>query len=270
MTTSNSLEPDAPATRVITIRKISLAEVGIALQAGVQDFIDNPSHYVFAALLYPVIGLALFIWASQGSPWYLIYPMAAGFALIGPVMALGLYDVSRRAEQGQVIHWFHWFSAFYSPAIQSIALLALWLLVLFAGWLIIAQWLVFSLFANSLPQEPIAMFVAVIGSGKGWTLIILGHVIGFGFALVALSTTIVAFPLLLDQNVGLGAAVATSVLATIKNPMPVLAWGGCVVLLLLAGTLPVLIGLIVVLPVLGHGTWHFYRLLVQVDVASGG
>ncbi len=270
MTTSQSVNYIDRKARVITIRQIEMRDIYKALRNGLLDFLENPSHYFFAVLIYPVIGLSLFFWASQGNLSYLIYPLVAGFALLGPVTAIGLYEVSRRRELGLEIRWVHWFGALQSPAILDIALLALWLLALFIGWLITAQSLYWSLFADSPPTELLALLAEVFGSARGWQLLILGHLIGFIFALTALATTVVAFPLLLDQNVGVWAAVATSVLAAWKNPLPVLGWGACVAVLLVFGSLSALVGLIVVLPVLGHATWHLYRRLVQIDAPDNG
>lgn len=266
MTLSQPTEAMHRKGTIISVCRIGLHDLPEVLSCGLQDFLEKPSHYFFALLIYPVIGLALFLWASQGNAWHLIYPLLAGFALLGPVAALGLYEISRRRELGLEIEWQHWFSALRSPAFPTIAMLALWLLVLFFAWLLTAEWLYLSLFgSSSAPSGPLALLVDVIGTGSGWRLLILGHLIGFCFALTALGTTVVAFPLLLDQHVSLKTAVAVSLLATLKNPLPVLGWGVCVALILILGSLPALAGLIVALPVLGHTTWHLYRRLVRID-----
>jgi len=265
MTTFQSTRQVGRKARVITIRQIDMGDISKALSNGLQDFLANPSHYIFAALIYPVIGLALFLWASQGSAWYLIYPLVAGFALLGPIAAVGLYEVSRRREQGLENSWLHWFGALKSSALVDISLLALWLLVLFLGWLLSAHFLFLSVFAEHPPTGPLALMAEVFGTARGWQLLVVGHLIGFIFALTVLSTTVVAFPLVLDQNTGVWTAVAASILATWKNPLPVLGWGACVASLLLLGSLSALVGLIVVLPVLGHATWHLYRRLVRID-----
>jgi len=265
MTLFQSIETADRKAAVITIRQITTQDISGALGDGLRDFLDKPSHYAFAVLIYPVIGLALFTWVSQGNAWYLIYPLAAGFALLGPIASLGLYEISRRRELGLEISWQHWFSAYQSPAIVAVALLGLWLLALFFAWLFTAQWLFLSLFGDNPPISLLALMAEMFGSVKGWKLLILGHVIGLGFAVTALATTVVAFPLLLDQNTGVRTAVVASVLATLKNPLPVMGWGFCVALFMALGSLPALAGLIVVLPVLGHATWHLYRRLVQID-----
>jgi len=265
MTTFQSTRQVNRKARVITIRQIELGDIPRVLSNGLQDFLANPSHYVFAMLIYPVIGLVLFLWASQGNAWYLIYPLVAGFALLGPIAAVGLYEVSRRRESGLEISWLHWFGALWSVAMTDIALLALWLLVLFLGWLLSAHFLFLSVFGDNPPPGPLALMAQVFGTARGWQLLVVGHLIGFIFALTALATTVVAFPLVLDQNTGVWTAVAASILATWKNPLPVLGWGACVASLLLLGSLSALVGLIVVLPVLGHATWHLYRRLVRID-----
>lgn len=248
----------------IFVRRITTADIVDALRRGFGDFWEIPSHQIFVVVVYPVIGFVLFAWVSEANAWHLIYPLVAGFALFGPIAALGLYEISRRRELGLNNTPQHILQVIHSPAIPSIAALGLWLLALFIGWVYAAHSIYSWLFADAAFESPVAFLAAVIGTAQGWKLLLLGNLVGLGFGVVVLATTVVAFPLLLDRDVGLSMAVAVSVFALLKNPAPVLSWGVIVVGLLLLGALPALVGLVIVLPVLGHSTWHVYRKIVRI------
>ena len=253
------------AQDAILVRKISISDIFDALRKGWADFLEKPSHYVFVILIYPVIGVSLYFWASQSNLLQLVYPLVTGFALLGPIAAVGLYEISRRREIGLESSWDHAFDVLHSPALPAIAAVAILLMALFLAWLFTAEFLYSQLFGDATPKGMVAFFYEVIGTSRGWTLLVLGNAIGFVFALVTLCMTAVAFPLLLDRDVGAVAAVTTSLQVVRKNPVPMLFWGLIVAGLLFLGALPGLAGLIVVLPVLGHATWHVYRKTVAHD-----
>ncbi len=245
------------------IRHIRVGQIGRALKLGIDDFRQKPSHYVFLCLIYPIAGVVLMAWSSGGSLLPLLYPLATGFALIGPVAVIGLYEISRRRELGLDSSWHHALEVRKSPALPSIAVLGAMLVALFVAWLLTANMLYVRLFGDAPPASFSDFWDGVFNTPEGFTLAFAGTAIGFVFALVVLATTVIAFPLLLDKDVGAIAAVETSVRVTLANPMPILAWGFVVTVLLLLGSLPVFAGLVVVLPVLGHSTWHLYRMTVK-------
>jgi len=249
-----------------TVRKISIADVFDALRQGGRDFLKKPSQYIFVVLIYPIIGMTLVRWASGGNALQLLYPLMTGFALLGPLAALGLYEMSRRIERGQDTSWMHAFDVAKSPAIPAIIAVGTMLFALFFLWLYVAQGIYTSIYGPAVPESFVEFFRNVVSTREGWTLILLGNAAGFCFALVVLSTTVVAFPLLLDRDVGAVTAITTSIKAVAMNIIPMLTWGLIVALLLLVGALPVFAGLVVVLPILGHATWHIYR---KVVVGSG-
>jgi uncharacterized membrane protein len=144
----------------------------------------------------------------------------------------------------------------------AIIVIGMMLVVLFAVWMVTAQTLYTHLYGNSAPASFMGFVEDVLTTRRGWVLIVLGNGLGFLFALIVLSTTVVAFPLLLDRDVGAYAAIVTSARAMMANPGPMLLWGVIVAVGLVIGTIPLLVGLAVVLPVLGHSTWHLYRKLV--------
>lgn len=246
------------------IRKITVADVYDALRRGLDDFWEKPSHYVFLCLIYPIIGVFLIAWTSGGNALQLIFPLMSGFALLGPFFGIGLYEISRRREQNLDTSWKHAFDVRRSRAIPAMVVIGIMLLALFVAWLLVAQALYTSLYGPDAPQSMASFFGDLFTTRRGWTLIILGNLIGFVFALVVLCTTVVALPLLLDCDVGAYVAIETSVRAVRDNPVPMLLWGLIVAVALLIGSLPLLAGLAIVIPVLGHATWHLYRKVVDI------
>lgn len=247
------------------IRKIGFSDLGDALAAGFGDFMRKPSHYAFLCLIYPLVGILLALWTSGANALPLLYPLMSGFALIGPLAAIGLYEISRRQELGEETTWRDAFSVLRSPALPSIVAVGMLLFALFYAWLASAQTLYQSLFGLSVPASLGGFITEVFNTDHGRTLLVVGNLVGLGFAFVTLCTTVVAFPLMIDRDVGAAVAIETSIRAVMHNLVPMLAWGLIVAVLLLIGSLPLLVGLAIVIPVLGHATWHLYRRVVDVD-----
>ncbi len=246
----------------IAVRRIGFADVLEALRLGLDDFMHKPSHYVFLGLIYPVAGVVLGTWASGANALPLIFPLVSGFALLGPLAAVGLYEISRRREAGIDTSWRHAFAVRKSPAIPSILAVGALLVTLFLIWLFVAQSLYVALMGPEAPASLGIFLREVLTTRAGWTLILAGNTIGFVFAVAVLATTVVAFPLLLDRDVGAVAAIQASARAVMANPLPMMAWGLVIAVALALGSLPLLAGLAVVMPILGHATWHLYRMVV--------
>lgn len=245
------------------VRKIGVLEVWDALRLGWTDFREKPSHYVFLCLLYPIAGAVLMVWAAGADMLPVMFPLASGFALLGPIAALGLYEISRKRELGLNPSWREALDVLRSPALFSIAAAASMLFVLFIAWLNVAQAIYTWHFGSETPASLSGFLSNVLTTEAGWSMMVWGDLVGLAFAVVALAISVVTFPLLLERDVGAAAAIATSVRATIANPVPVFLWGLIVAVLLVIGSIPVFAGLAVVLPVLGHATWHLYRKLVE-------
>jgi uncharacterized membrane protein len=245
------------------IRKLGIADLTDSLRRGVDDFMAMPSHIVFLCLIYPIVGVVLAAWTSGNNALPLLFPLVSGFALIGPFAALGLYEISRRREAGLEASWQNAFDIRNSPALPSIAAVGFMLLAIFIAWLLTAQIFFQTLFGETAPTSISGFMNDVFATGRGWTLIILGHAIGFVFALVVLCTTVIAFPLLLDRDVGAYEAIHTSVRVVLKNPVAMAAWGVIVAAGMIVGSLPLFAGLAIVLPVFGHATWHLYRKAIE-------
>jgi uncharacterized membrane protein len=252
------------------IRQIQLSDLGDALRRGTADFWAKPSHYVLLMLIYPVIGIALTVWMNGWHAWTMLYPLIGGFALIGPIAALPLYEISRRREMGEDPSWRDAMSVLHSPAMGSILAVGALLFVLFTLWLTSAQALYEHLFGFSPPRTLDGLASQVLTQPGGLTLMAVGTGLGALFALVVLCTTVIAFPLLLDRDVGAYVAVETSFRAVVYNRVPLFAWGVIVGAGLFLASLPLFVGLAVVLPIFGHATWHLYRKLVEpVSIIRG-
>jgi uncharacterized membrane protein len=232
------------------------------LMKGLGDFGAYRTDVIFLCLIYPVVGLML-AWLTFGQEMLpLLFPLASGFALVGLVAAVGLYETSRRREQGIPITWVDAFGAIRSPGFGAILVLGLVLLAIFLLWLLAAH-MIYQVTLGPEPPVSIAAFAReVFTTSAGWTMIVVGVGVGFLFALLVLAISVVSFPLLLDRDVGLHTAVRTSIRAAAANPGPMAVWGLIVAGGLVIGSIPAFLGLIFVIPVLGHATWHLYRKVV--------
>ena len=249
---------DAPPT----VRRIGAADIGDALAKGFKDFGACRTDVVFLCLIYPIAGLIISRMAFDYGMVALIFPLVAGFALIAPLFGVGLYEMSRRRERGIAGGWTDAFAVVRSPAIGAILVMGLLLLALFCVWLFAANFIYTVTLGPDVPVSATAFARDALTTPQGWTMIGVGIGVGFLFALTVLIISVVSFPLLLDRNVGVGTAIATSVQAVRTNPGPMAMWGLIIAGSLLLGAIPLLVGLAVVLPVLGHATWHLYRKVV--------
>jgi uncharacterized membrane protein len=246
-----------------SIRRIGLADLRDALAKGFGDFYAMPTHAMFLCIIYPVVGLVLAMLAFGYSILPLLFPLASGFALVGPAAALGLYELSRRREVGLNVSATHTFDVVQSSSIGAIVALSILLLLVFMIWVAIANAIYVANFGYAAPSSIHQFVNDVLTTRAGWNLIIVGNGVGFLFAVLVLTISVVSFPLLLDRDVGAAVALLTSIRAVIRNPMTMAMWGLIVGILLVIGSLPAFIGLTVVMPILGHSTWHLYRKVVE-------
>ena len=246
------------------IRRIATSDVWQSLRQGFSDFEAYRSDVIFLCATYAIVGLVLARLAFDTELLPLLFPLASGFAIIGPLAAVGLYEMSRRREQGAEVGWANAFDVLKAPAVGGIAALGLILIAVFFLWLATA-WVIFqATLAPTLPRHPSASFFlqAVLFTAPGQEMIVMGLSVGFVFALFAMMLSVVSFPLLLDRDTGLDTAIGTSFRAVLANPGPMALWGLIVAALLLAGSALAFVGLMVAIPVLGHATWHLYRKLI--------
>jgi uncharacterized membrane protein len=250
-----------------SIRRIGFADLKDALAKGVDDFMAMPTHAMFLCMIYPMIGLVLARLAFGYSILPLLYPLVSGFVLVGPLAALGLYELSRRREAGLPSEATHAFDVLRSSSIGAIVALGLLLLLIVGVWLATANSIYVADFGYAPPASFASFIHEVLTTPAGWNLIVVGNAVGFCFAVIVLTISVVSFPMLLDRDVGAAVALLTSIRAVAENPLVMAAWGLIVAVLLALGSLPFFLGLTVVLPVLGHATWHLYRKVVEPDTS---
>jgi uncharacterized membrane protein len=265
------IETDSPdaywgdARRLRTVPAVShigLADLRTALRLGIEDFAAFRTDVLFLCVFYPIVGLVLSRIASGYQALPLLFPLASGFALVGPFAAVGLNEMSRRREQNLSTTWSDNFAVLHSPALGSILLLGLLLIMLLAAWLIAAEVIYDATLGPDAPVSLVAFVRDVVTTASGWTMIVVGCGVGFLFALLVLAISAVAFPMMLDRYVTVDIAIKTSVRVAMENKAALAVWGIIVAGLLVLGSIPALLGLIVVMPVLGHATWHLYRAAV--------
>ena len=250
------------------VYRIKVTDLRDAVVRGLDDFGAYRTDVIFLCLIYPLVGISLALLTFGYETLPLLFPLASGFALVGPVAAVGLYEMSRRREQGIPITWADAFGAISSPAFGAILVLGLVLLAIFLFWLLAAN-AIYQLTLGPEPPVSIAAFARdVFTTSAGWAMIVVGVGVGLLFALLVLAISVVSFPLLLDRDVGLAAAVWTSIRAVAANPGPMAVWGLIVAGSLVIGLIPAFLGLIIVIPLLGHATWHLYRKVVEPSTSQ--
>lgn len=247
------------------IRQIDIADLRDVLAHGVDDFLAIPTQLIFLCLLYPIVGIVAARAAMGGHLLPLLYPMVAGLSLLGPVLAVGVYELSRRREAGLPASWVDAFKVVRAPSFFAVGLLGILLLAIFVAWIAVAK----AIYAATLGAGTVldtssaGVFAErLLDMPQGWTLIVVGNAIGALFAVVVLSLTVTAVPMLIDRPVSPFTAMRTSLRAVMANPVTMAVWGLIVVGALVLGCLPLFVGLAVAMPILGHATWHLYRKVV--------
>ncbi len=245
------------------INTLTMDDLRDALRKGIEDLGAARSDVLFLALIYPIIGLVLMGFGLNMEMLPLLFPLMAGFALLGPIAAIGLYEISRRRELGLPYKWGDAVNLISAPSFGAIVVLGLYLLGIFVVWMLAAAAIYEGTLGGSPPASLMVFAEQTFNTGAGWAMIAIGVIVGFFFAMLVLATSVVSFPLLLHRDVGVLNAIVTSVNVFRKNPRVILTWGLIVAVGLVLGSIPALIGLIVVMPLLGHATWHLYRRAIR-------
>lgn len=255
--------PSGSLKREIPVRRITGSDVNASLTEGWRDFMEMRGDIIFLMILYPLIGVLAAVALTGGPLLPLFLPIAAGIGLLGPVAAVGFYELARRRELGLHSNWAHFLDVRKRPSFDEIAGVSGLLLAIFGLWLLAAGALYIALFGWNEPASAATFLRDIFGTGEGWAMIVIGGAIGIVFAAAVLVISVVSMPMLVDCDVGAAKAVRTSIRASRENPGEMLRWGIIVAALLIAGSIPLFIGLAVVLPWLGYSTWHLYTRLVD-------
>src|SRR6266849_4758872 len=218
------------------IRTIQLSDLREALRLGWEDFKAVPSHAIILCVIYPVLGLVLARAAFGYAVVPLLFPLAAGFALLGPFAALGLYELSSRRERGEEPSAWDALDVLQSPSFGAMLGLGALLLALFVTWVATAQAIYIAAFGYEAAAGIPDFVTRVLTTPQGWWLIVVGCGVGFLFALVALCISVVSFPMMLDRHASAGEAMVTSLRAVARNPVPMAIWGLIVAALLVLGS----------------------------------
>jgi uncharacterized membrane protein len=252
-------------TKAIPVRTITDEDLRFSLRQGYADFGDLRGDLVFAGLIYTVIGLAAVVMTTSAPLMPFFFPVVAGVALLGPVAAVGFYELARRRESGHEVHWFNFLDVRKRPSLDDMGMVAGLLLVMFLGWLLVAAALYALLFGLGTPTSIGGFLSAVFTTPRGWALIVAGLVIGAIFGWFVLALSVVSLPMLVDCDVSAAEAVSASWRAVHANKGEMIRWGIVVAVLLVLGSIPLFVGLAFVLPWLGYSTWHLYTRLIDRD-----
>jgi uncharacterized membrane protein len=243
------------------VRSITAGDIAEALGEGLRDFQAVPLYGLAFGALYAAGGIAILLCLMAFGLVYLAYPLAAGFAMIGPFVATGLYEVSRRRETGQAIS----IGAIWATvkARGEIGWMAFVTLFVFVVWMYQVRLLIALLLGLNASFSSLREFITVVlTTNEGLLFLAIGNAVGAALSLILFSLTVVSFPLLLDRDVDFVTAMVTSVRAVVTSPVPMIGWAAVIVVLLAVSAIPYFLGLVVTLPVLGHATWHLYRRII--------
>ena len=243
------------------VRRVSVADIAESLGQGLRDFQAAPLFGLAFAGLYVAGGILILLSLTAFGMVYLAYPLAAGFALLGPFVAVGLYEVSRQREAGEAPSMRGIWATI--RARREIGWMAFVTLFVFLVWMYQVRLLIEVLLGLHASFSSLPEFVTVVlTTNEGLLFLALGNLVGAALSLILFSLTVVSFPLLLDRDIDAVTAMITSVRAVVMSPLPMIGWAAVIVGLLALSSLPYFLGLLVTLPVLGHATWHLYRRIV--------
>ncbi|HET7606783.1 MAG TPA: DUF2189 domain-containing protein [Sphingomicrobium sp.] len=261
--------PSAP-TGAIPVRTITDDDLRFSLRRGWEDFRDLRGDLIFAGLIYTLIGLAAVVMTTSRPLMPFFLPVVAGVALLGPVAAVGFYELARRREDGEEVHWFNFLDVRKRPSLDDMGIVAGLLLVIFLGWLLAAGALYALIFGWTTPTSIGGFLSMVFTTPSGWALIAGGLVVGAIFGWFVLALSVVSLPMLVDCDVTAAQAVSASWRASHRNKSEMVRWGIVVTTLLVLGSIPLFVGLALVLPWLGYSTWHLYTRLIDRNAIPGG
>lgn len=247
---------------VPNVRSITTADIRIALNEGLSDFKRAPIFGLFFGAVFSLVGIAITWILYKGEASYWIFPVAAGFPLIGPFAAVGIYEVSRRLEGGEKLAWGPVLMAGFRQKNSQLPLFAVFTMFAFLVWLVLAR-VIFAVSFGTATMTNVMTSFEVFFTFQGLTMVVVGSVVGAALAVLLFSVSVVGVPLLLDQDIDVVTAMITSFEATVENREAMMFWGFTVAVAIVIAMLPLFLGMIFVFPVLAHASWHIYRKAVE-------
>jgi uncharacterized membrane protein len=263
MATRASTAPTAARKRPIPIRRITDEDLRLSLRQGLDDFKAMRGDILLAGLIYTLLGIAAVVMTTSGPLMPFFLPVVAGVGLLGPVAAVGFYELARRRERGDEASWTHFLDVRKRPTTDEMGMVAGLLLVIFGLWLVAAAALYAAIFGWAIPASVPDFLAMIFTTARGWALIVSGLIVGAVFGWVVLSLSVASLPMLVDCDVSASDAVSASWRAAHANKAEMARWGLVVGALLVLGSIPLFVGLAFVLPWLGYATWHLYTRLVD-------
>ncbi len=245
------------------VNSLTYNDLRECLLLGVRDFSNAPMFGLFFGGIFAFGGIFLVVSLYLWDKGWLIYPVMVGFPLIGPFAAVGLYEVSRRLEKNEPLAWQQVLTVVFSQRKRELPWMAFVMLFVFWIWMYQVRLLTAIFLGQISFTSWDAFFQIITTTTAGWMFIIAGHIVGACFSLLLFSITVISLPLLLDSEYDFISAMITSVKAVLSSPLTMLSWGVFVTLAVLASFVPMFMGLLVVLPILGHTTWHIYKKALQ-------
>ena len=271
MATQTMSAPTAASPRKqIPVRHISNEDLRFALRQGFEDFRTFRGDILLAGLVYTLIGIAAVVMTTSAPLMPFFLPVVAGVGLLGPIAAVGFYELADRREEGdRDLHWYNFLDVRKRSTVDDMGIVAGLLLAIFFAWLLAAGILYALLFGWTAPATIPDFLAMVFGTARGWALIVGGLVVGAIFGWIVLGLSVASLPMLVDCDVSASDAVSASWRAAHANKGEMVRWGLIVLGLLVLGSIPLFVGLAFVLPWLGYSTWHLYTRLIDREAIPG-
>jgi uncharacterized membrane protein len=252
------LPPPQPAPPPQVARDLTWVDLTRALTAGWRDFLAMPQFGLFFGGFYVIAGIAIGWVTITGGELTWLIPAIAGFPLVAPFIAVGLYEASRRRAAGDVPSWRAVLGALRGHDDDQILSMGVIVFVAFSFWMIIAHAIFAVFMAESGMSAGGGGALAAFLAPAGLAMLAVGSAVGAVMAFAFYAMTVISLPMLVERKVDFLTAIITSIKVVRGNFAVMLGWAAIIAALLFVAMLPGFLGLLVALPVLAHATWHLY------------